>query len=302
MDQNQTTDGTTSIQQKRPADQLDSDDQSTKRHQPSNTPASTPMTMYREPSIFNTRPMDDITRLIHDFIAKYCDRQYVEIEAKLGVFIDKQTRQRLTMDCQTETVIPSHMARMARFESNMPLEQHRYYNELLNGLVNKSQTSKGERIKYRHTRETDRFHQVGRDKWRVTIDQQTGQIVPGGIVEKVRLENLDIHAPMQPLDFRISINLEIPRPLPDQPHTYERNKDRLSYQHGGLNFDLTQVKGGQTNDMEMRHELEVEFIDAAQLQIEKQKQDRKEPSVFAPSIERFVNNIRMLSKHAKRMH
>lgn len=53
--------------------------------------------------------------------------------------------------------------------------------------------------------------------------------------------------------------------------------------------------------MEMRHELEVEFIDAKQLQMEKTKQDRKEPSSFVSSIERFVNNIRMLSKHAKMM-
>ncbi|SAM03190.1 hypothetical protein [Absidia glauca] len=168
--------------------------------------------LYREPSIFNTRPMDDITKLVHDFIAKYCDQPHVEIEAKLGVFIDKQTQDRVRMDCQTETVIPSHMTRMLRFESNMPLQQHKYYNQLLNDLVNKSQT-RGEKIRYRHTRETDRFHPIpgSREKCRVTIDQQTGQVVPDGIVEKKRLENLDIHSPLHPLDFRISINLEIPR-------------------------------------------------------------------------------------------
>lgn len=73
---------------------------------------------------------------------------------------------------------------------------------------------------------------------------------------------------MHPLDFRISINAEIPskkvlnnnnnyhhhlyilmhtfflktEPKPNGDYTYERQKDRLSYQHGGLNFDLTQVK------------------------------------------------------------
>lgn len=35
--------------------------------------------IYREPSIFNTRPMDDITKLVHDFIAKYCDQPHVEV-------------------------------------------------------------------------------------------------------------------------------------------------------------------------------------------------------------------------------
>lgn len=111
------------------------------------------------------------------------------------MFIDKQTQDRVRMDCQTETgkndtnwskekdlvvsilVIPSHMTRMLRFESNMPLQQHKYYNQLLNDLVNKSQT-RGEKIRYRHTRETDRFHPIpgSREKCRVTIDQQTGQV------------------------------------------------------------------------------------------------------------------------------
>lgn len=36
--------------------------------------------LYREPSIFNTRPMDDITKLVHDFIAKYCDQPHVEVK------------------------------------------------------------------------------------------------------------------------------------------------------------------------------------------------------------------------------
>ncbi|KAI8099206.1 CYTH-like domain-containing protein [Halteromyces radiatus] len=262
------------------------------------------MAIYKEPSIFNFRPMDDITKVIHDFITKYCGQQYVEIEAKLGVFIDKHTNERLFLDCETETVIPQHMSRQIRFESNMPLQQHKYYNNMFNDLVNKSQAKdyKGERIKYRHTRETDRFHDMGgRKKCRVTIDQQTGKIVPDGIIEKVRLEDLNIHSPTQPLDYRISINLEIPQSMPESPYIFERNKDRLSYQHGGLNFDLTQVKGGQTNDMEVRHELELEFMDAELLQIEKLKLDRKEPSSFTLSIERFVNNIRILSKHAKMM-
>lgn len=37
---------------------------------------------------------------------------------------------------------------------------------------------------------------------------------------------------------------------PETQYMYERNKDRLSYQHGGLNFDLTQVKGGQVRRRE----------------------------------------------------
>ncbi|ORX48837.1 mRNA triphosphatase CET1 [Hesseltinella vesiculosa] len=256
----------------------------------------------REPSIFNVRPMDDITRLISDLISKYCDQDNVEIEAKLGVFVDKQTKQRISFECQSETVIPKHLTRQCRFESNMPLEQHKYYNELLNGLTNKAHDRdfKGERIKYCHTREIDQFYNVYDKKYRVTIDEKTRQVIPGGIVEKIRLENLDIHSPLTPIDFRISVNLELTREQPHGRINFERHKDRISYQHGGLKFDLTQVKEDGL-DGALRHELEVEFVNAEQLNEEKRKNDRNEPSEFVPSIERFVNNIRLLAKHAKRM-
>ncbi|KAI8072370.1 CYTH-like domain-containing protein [Gongronella butleri] len=257
----------------------------------------------KEPSIFNLRPMDDITKRISDFIAKYTGRDNVEIEAKFGIFIDKQSSQRIYFECETETVIPHYMSRQSRFESNMPLAQHEYYNKLLNERVNRSQSSshRGERIKYRHTREIDQFYKVDNQKHRVTIDQKTREVVPNGIVEKVRLENLDIHSPLTPLDFRISANLEIPRPQPQGRVDFERHKDRLSYQHGGLTFDLTQVKGGPVNDTELRHELEIEFVDCVALHEEHVKMERGEPSNYVALVERFVNNIRLLAKHAKKM-
>ncbi|CAO3625417.1 unnamed protein product [Cunninghamella echinulata] len=260
--------------------------------------------IYKEPSIFNVRPMDDITKIIHDFIWKYCQEEYVEIEAKLGIFIDKRTSERANMYVKTETVIPKDIIRNYRFESNMPLSQHKYYNNILNDLVNKSNQKdyKGEPIKYRHIYEKDQFHDVGRGiKHRVTIDEKTNKIVPNGIIEKKRIDDLNIHSPMHPLDFRISINAEIPRPRPNNGYIYERKKDRLSYQHGGLNFDLTQVKTTTDREPDLRHELELEFIDAQQLATEKEKQERRESNAFTSSIERFVNNIRMLSKHAKMM-
>lgn len=100
-------------------------------------------------------------------------------------------------------------------------------------------------MKYKHTKETDRFFEIPatRSKVRVTVDQGTGKIVPNGIIEKIRVADLNIHSPNQPLDYRISINIEKPREKPNSPSVFERNKDRISYQHGGIAFDLTQVKG-----------------------------------------------------------
>ncbi|EIE78235.1 mRNA capping enzyme, beta chain [Rhizopus delemar RA 99-880] len=63
---------------------------------------------------------------------------------------------------------------------------------------------KGERIQYKHTNEIDRFYAIpnSNSKWR---------IVPNGIIEKERIADLNIHSPNQPLDFRISVNVEHPR-------------------------------------------------------------------------------------------
>ncbi|KAI9483861.1 MAG: CYTH-like domain-containing protein [Benjaminiella poitrasii] len=274
----------------------------TTEHSVKKVPHST--VIYREPSIFNIRPLDDVTKYIADFIAPHCQRENVEIEAKLGRFVDKSTNQRMQIGAFTETIIRPEEMRQYRFESNMPLEQHRHFNKMLNDMVNKSQARdyKGERIKYKHTMEKDRFYEIpnSRGKWRVTTDQATGQIVPNGIIEKKRIGDLNIHAPNQPLDYRISINIEIPRTKPTTSFNYERNKDRISYQHGGIAFDLTQVKG-DARDPKVRHELELEFADTTILANEKLKHDRKEPSQYTHMIEVFMNNIRILSRSALKL-
>lgn len=120
-------------------------------------------------------------------------------------------------------------------------------------------------IVYKHRRERDSFYELpasqhsllpssirelkGRHDCsvRVTRDQKTGEVLAAII--KSRVSDLDLYLPSEPLDCRISVNLEMrydgdleglvstsradPRP--------ERNKDRLSYQQGPYTADLTQV-------------------------------------------------------------
>jgi polynucleotide 5'-triphosphatase len=88
--------------------------------------------------------------------------------------------------------------------------------------------------------------------------------VPNGVLEKTRVADLNIYSPNQAFDYRISVSLENPgtnfvdheaclgsipyanglilASVPKGDHMYERNKDRLSYSQGNLQFDLTQVK------------------------------------------------------------
>lgn len=72
--------------------------------------------------------------------------------------------------------------------------------------------AQGAKIYFKHTKECDRFYDIGQgDKVRVTTDQVSKKIV--GIVQKVRVANLNVFSPGAPFDYRISINVEMPGKL-----------------------------------------------------------------------------------------
>jgi polynucleotide 5'-triphosphatase len=135
-----------------------------------------------------------------------------------------------------------------RFESNMNDHQHGVFNRLLNARVEDQQNPSwaGAPIRYSHYHEIDFFHPVGdrggRSKIRVTKDEKTGQIKPGGVIQKTRIADMNIFVPKQAFDFRISINVEEPMSLPQNPPSYQRRKNRVSYQQQMFQIDLTQVK------------------------------------------------------------
>lgn len=95
----------------------------------------------------------------------------------------------------------------------------------------------------------------------MTRDERTGNVVE--CVKKVRLRDLNIHSPKRAVDWRVSVNLEIPGmcmyvtketrsvfrllfycpevPVPMGVPTHTRRKDRISYSHEEFSIDLTQV-------------------------------------------------------------
>jgi hypothetical protein len=137
-------------------------------------------------------------------------------------------------------------------------------------------------VQYKHRREIDRFYELPKElnarmpssvqnllrpgqtlNVRVSYDQKTNEILAKVI--KVRVNNLHIHFPDQPLDCRISINLEMPwEGSVEELEQFDatstktrkpvRNKDRLSYRHGHYQIDLTQVtqttQGPNVSDIE----------------------------------------------------
>jgi hypothetical protein len=277
---------------------------------------------------------DDVSRNVCDFIwntavnnelvrnAIADPRVQLEVEARWGQIIDKQTDQRLRGFWRTECVLNTEVLEV-KFESTMTVQQHKRMNMYLNSQVQKSKAPGAARppIDYRHTYETDIFYELdqqgfstlnpivqrlisqagSRQRVRVTRDKNTGEFLRAII--KHRIGNLEVSSPKTEWDYRIGINLEIEFPGPIeslQPvveagktlESMQRQKDRMSYSWlGAYQVDLTQVTQGTSKN----HELELE-LDSDVLIAEADKVRRKEMSKFESLINGMMNNMRVLSR------
>ncbi|TLS30973.1 hypothetical protein PpBr36_02818 [Pyricularia pennisetigena] len=305
---------------------------------PHPTPAAPEVTTIRdwEPSIKGFRPTDPTVKTIADFVVqnviKNEDMEQIlsrkiqfEIEAKLGWVIDKHTDQRLGIPGLDEIVLDGDRIDNA-FRSSMTEQQHKGYNEYLNGIVaetfHRNPEAQGRvPVIYKHTREIDRFFELPQElearlpdivrrysrhrvKVRATYVREGPELVPLRQIVKARLADLSIHFPRAAHDCRISINLEMPwegtieelerfgirdRRSPD------RNKDRLSYTQGPYQIDLTQVtQEAAGGGMRKEHELEVELsgdrvLQQGQLMMKGARHD------YIPLIEGFYNNVQLLA-------
>ncbi|KAF9983101.1 mRNA-capping enzyme subunit beta [Mortierella antarctica] len=274
----------------------------------------------KDHAFFGTDVLDDVVRTIGDFLYEHCNNAHVEIEAKLGVLIDKSTGRRIQMPVRNEVVLSSQgrSSNWYRFSSDMTLEQHAHFNTILNNrLVQLQRIEPKERHeRYEHTYEIDQFFASSQGKTRVTKDQKTNQVVPNGIVQKGRIADIDVFSPRNPFDFRVSVNIEVPVPLPQGVPQFERRKDRVSYRHNNFKIDLTQVKTANapnanqhahnfsqmrpqpnSNALDVTHELEVEFVNPGELVREREiriSSGGKQPDRFMEIVGHFINNVRGL--------
>ncbi|GAA6033572.1 hypothetical protein JCM8097_001461 [Rhodosporidiobolus ruineniae] len=266
-----------------------------------------------EPSIFNVEPIDEFTREVADWLWGFCaglDWDKVEIEAKIGLLVDHRAGgSRMHLPVPIETILTDDTG--LRFQSNMTINQHKAFNRLLNSRVEESAapTYPYATVRYAHTRELDTFHEVppGRRKVRVTRDQKD-KTKPASAVEKVRVADMNIFSPKRLFDWRLSVSLENPAPVPDTPPTHSRYKDRISYTHQLFTVDLTQVSSpppaappGQPPRQPgpPTHELEIEFRNARVLLEEAAKEQRgEEGSRYLEMVQGLLNNVRMLIRNA----
>ncbi|GAA5877630.1 hypothetical protein JCM8547_007125 [Rhodosporidiobolus lusitaniae] len=266
-----------------------------------------------EPSIFNVEPIDEFTREVADWLWGFCallDWDKVEIEAKIGLLVDQRAGgARVHLPVPIEAILTDDTG--LRFQSNMTVNQHKSFNRLLNSRVEESAhpSYPFAAVRYAHTREADTFHEVftpgqGKRKVRVTKDQKGQRAAKA--VEKVRVADMNVYSPKRMFDWRVSVSLENPAPLPDTPPTHTRYKDRISYTHQLFTVDLTQVSSNppplpldpQGRPVGATHELEIEFRNARTLLEEAAKEGRGEENRYLEMVGGLLNNVRMLIRNA----
>ncbi|KAI8818859.1 CYTH-like domain-containing protein [Chytriomyces cf. hyalinus JEL632] len=255
-----------------------------------------------EASILRYKPADDITRYVSDWLLRHISKldnsPHIEIEAKLGILLDKRSSQRLFISSvETEAVISQNEMRFIRFQSDMTIDQHGNFNRLLNKAV---ADLKGA-VKYTHRYEVDTFYPPSRgeaDRVRVSVDKKTDEVI--ATIQKKRIADLNVYNPSSKLDYRISLNMEVPAEMPysDQDAIYSRDKDRMSYVYQAVQIDLTQVTDSIKN--EKVHELEVELASSETLLREKEKLDNRQPNQFQEIVGVLLNNVRVLAKEANK--
>ncbi|GAA5974638.1 hypothetical protein JCM11641_007035 [Rhodosporidiobolus odoratus] len=281
--------------------------------QPSAVPPKRPGELPLEPSVFNIEPIDEFTREVADWLWGFCaglDWDKVEIEAKIGLLVDSRGGgSRVYLPVPIETILTETDG--LRFQSNMTVNQHKSFNRLLNSRVEESAapTYPHAPVRYAHTREIDTFHTApssSTGKVRVTTNQKDRSRRKA--VEKVRVADMNIFSPKRMFDWRVSVSLENPAPIPDTPPTHTRYKDRISYTHQLFTVDLTQVTSAQAASQNPNrpqapqapptHELEIEYRNARPLLEEAAKEQRGEENRYLDMVQGLLNNVRMLIRNA----
>ncbi|KAK7205360.1 CYTH-like domain-containing protein [Myxozyma melibiosi] len=256
----------------------------------------------------NVEPYEDLTRRVTSWVYANVSEMaaevqaQIEIEAKVGTILSKETNQRLVLPVDTETLLNTDMlAGQIMFESDMGALQHKAYNAFMNECLRKAEQTQNP-ITYSHSKTRDTFYsipQVGystrsapkNERLRISTDVKTEKVVQKCI--KTRVRDLMIFCPGSKFDVRISLNIEKPEnmdPLPGTKQAIERVKDRVSYVHLNSRIDLTQVVAHNKTT----HELEIELDMPDTLShIRKIKSGQADDS-YEEGIRRFLDNVRIL--------
>lgn len=192
--------------------------------------------------------MDDITRNICDITFQKLN-ECNEIELKIGKLRDTKTNNKPFIPIKSEAIIHrynynNYNHSNLNFDSEISEDSFNALKECLNlqmEIVNSKDAYQGPKVQYIHYVEDDLVYSNGNDgRLRVTMVNNSVK----RIIQKNRIENLDILSPNTIHDYRFSLNMEsdlsVDTSKLNQPFNI-RNKDRRSYTFGPFTIDMTRV-------------------------------------------------------------
>jgi polynucleotide 5'-triphosphatase len=271
-------------------------------------PASEPVTIMGGPPL-----VDDRVRNLVNFILHHVTAPGVEVEAKLGLLIQKYQNVRacglLPVIC--ETPVRPDVASEIRFESSVHHTVFAHLNTELNRRVEAtaSYPDVTSRVVYLRTREVDLFwpNKV-RETRRILVDPHTGMetLERVRVQRKNRLGDLNFLCPASALDVRYSASLEenVPPPPPGEADPPKRRvKDRISYKFDSLSIDITAVEmtdPGANLFSHCSHEIEIEIESSANLfgEVEKYRAGDPSSNIFRIATS-LVNTVRVVMEEVR---
>lgn len=223
-------------------------------------------------SLTSVLPYEDITRKITEwlYVKLYNleeQRQYVEVEVKVGQILDKKDDERLNLPITTEAVVNRDYAKTnTHFSSGVSEPQFKTACSFLDSIANETKgTDKPTRIAampMTSTRDLFFHNPKSPDNIRQTLNKDGDEVER---ILKQTVDHLVVFSPGDLLDYRVSISLEIPQTAADVDLSRlkvvnERYKNRLSYVHRAFEVDLTSVTSGPVTSHEIELEINKEML------------------------------------------
>lgn len=240
--------------------------------------------------------VDDRVRQLVQFILFHVNSPNVEIEAKLGILMERAQEVRVIdlVPVLCETPIKQESNADVHFISDVGEELFYKFNQRLNSRVEETSKQKEGVVRYVRARELDTYFpgRVRQTKIRVN-DNSPFKVIR--TQRKKRLGDLNVLCPGRTCDLRYSASSEEDCAVPNAAPEMERDKDRISYKFEYLSIDITTVQMVHQGRTERSFEVEVEIDSPSRLfeEVKKYRSGDGSSKLFdiAGSL---VNTVRLL--------
>lgn len=259
-------------------------------------------------SLTGVIPADDVTTKVCSWLYSHLfqledQRKFIELEFKMGQIIDRNSNQRASLPCITETVVsPEYARERLTFEASIESSQFSRVEYLISGLSKRQGAAPLTKLPDIRQKDVIYAQQGSGANIRLSYDENNNLV--DRLIKK-RIANLLIFCPGDLTDWRVSLSTEVQFSGSTEELTRPnkiRNKNRQSWQTNGLQVDLTGVisEGGDQSkskevELEMDKDLIIQCFDNFQ-----SKKDGEAMDKFQELIRFGVDSCRTISRFISR--